>query len=70
MPFYNLENPVISNMERTGHPEGKKDDPWCWCDRCRKEIYRGETYLDLDGRFLCDSCLREFVHTAGEEETP
>lgn len=58
----------FSDLEDTRGTDFQDRAPWCWCDRCRKEIYRGEKYLDLDGRFLCDNCMSQFVHTAGEED--
>lgn len=50
------DHPVIVNMERTGHPEGKEPEP-VLCPLCGGEcetIYRAKEDREIVG---CDLCI-------------
>ena len=51
----NLQNPIITNMERTGYPDGKEPD-FPRCPVCGEEC---ETvYRDQYGAYVgCDVCM-------------
>lgn len=69
MAYFVIEDPVITNMERTGSPCGNAGDPDCWCDRCGKEIYSGEGRYDDGEQFLCEDCVRSFwVRSGGDPD--
>ena len=31
------------------------------CDTCEFELYRGETYYQINGEVICEDCLGEFA---------
>ena len=56
MPHSIPDHPVIANMERTGHPDGKAPDP-VLCPLCGGEseiIYRSKESSEILG---CDLCV-------------
>lgn len=57
------DHPVIANMERTGHPDGKEPVPPL-CPICGREceiIYRDRDDHEIKG---CDLCIEQIDHWA------
>ena len=58
MPHSIPDHPVIANMERTGHPDGKEPAP-SLCPICGREcetIYRDRDDHEIKG---CDLCIEK-----------
>ena len=62
------DHPVIRNMERTGHPDGKGPKVIHKCSNCRGDICHGETYFDIDGEPWCEECINDARKTADEDD--
>lgn len=62
------DHPVIRNMERTGHPDGKGPKVLFKCIHCRCEICDGETYYDIDGEPWCEECIEDARKTADADD--
>lgn len=37
--------------------------PAAWCDKCRQEIYHGETRYRWEGQWLCPECFRDALNS-------
>lgn len=57
MPIHSIgDHPVIRNMERTGHPDGKEPEAYC-CPMCGAEcecIFKHKSYGEIMG---CENCI-------------
>ena len=52
-----LEHPVITNMERTGYPDGVPPKPVFICSSCGEDILNGQDYWDVLGEQFCERCI-------------
>ena len=39
----------------------QQETPAAWCERCRQEVYSGETMYRWEGQWLCPECFREAI---------
>ena len=37
----------------------QQEPPAAWCDKCRQEVYHGETRYRWEVQWLCPECFRE-----------
>ena len=42
----------------------QQETPAAWCERCRQEVYSGETMYRWEGQWLCPECFRDAVNNA------
>ena len=47
--------------------EGSHRKVYATCEWCGAEIYVGESYYDLQGEIVCDSCIIDCSRTAEED---
>jgi len=53
----NIEHPIISNMERTGNPEGRTYDPHNICPICGKWCDTLYLYPLINEIIGCENCV-------------
>ena len=37
----------------------ENDEVYDCCDECGNPIYDGDSYYEIDGRFICDDCMQD-----------
>lgn len=68
MIWYEPENPIVRNMERTGYPDGK-EPVYPRCPVCGAECE--EIYKDINFEIVgCDVCIRKADAWEAEECFP
>jgi len=56
------DHPVVRRLLEEGYPE---PDIYCFCDECGGEIYIDDYYYGIDGKTLCESCVKDCRYIAG-----
>lgn len=41
----------------------QREEPSCYCEKCRQEVYGGETMYLWEGQWMCPECFRDALNS-------